>query len=561
VPVSTDVVTTSEFGPYDVLSDWALALANSGRWELALLRCREGELLCATAGDGLTLRFLQFIRGLCHLQTGDTAAAIEVGDRLLREIPPAESAWRAKVLALNAEALLTRGSPTAAMDALSEALALAPDPSASYNHLSAAFSTATALRSLLLFEQCHSLLTRVAQAPHAGAVRTNVRRALAITSALWGCLLDLTGDEAGATRRYVQALGESAAMAASARSAGAEEMRWRAQALEGFVLHRLGQDGLGHARIQEALGRFTPRDELVEVRAARLAEAVVLARRGRGDAARELLASFRDVTVHENRELWEFLGAAALADVDLAAVRDPGALAAAHGWQRMSQLAMARLWRGREGRFEALTDRARVQTLEQEAARNSAAVLTDPLTGLGNRRLLQERLAAEEAAVRAGLVVGAAALLFVDVDEFKAINDTCSHATGDLVLQRLGHLVQSACRHGDTAVRYGGDEFVVLLADAASAAEAADRLLAAVRSEDWRVLDPRLSVRVSVGCAVRPTVAEALTCADSALLAAKRGGRDRVVRADLPLAPAPRRPPARSPHGGARTPRADGATV
>ncbi|NIZ93093.1 GGDEF domain-containing protein [Kineococcus rubinsiae] len=527
----TDLVPLSEFGPYDVLSDWALALSNSGQWERALLRCREGELLCAAAGDVLTLRFLQFIRGLSHLETGDTVAAIAVGDRLLGELPPDLPAWRAKVLALNAEALLTQGLPTAAMDALSEALALAQDPAASYNHLSAAFSTATALRSMLLFEQCHSLLTRVAQAPHAAGVRTNVRRALAITSALWGCLLDLTGDAGGARRRYVEALGETAAMSASAQETGADEMRWRAQALEGFVLHRLGQDDLGYARIQEALAGFPPRDELVEVRAARLAEAVVLARRGRGEEAREVLASFRHVTVHENRELWEALGTAALADVDLEPVREEGARAAAHGWRRMSELAMARLWRDREGRFEALADRARVQTLVQEAVRHSAAVLTDPLTGLGNRRMLQERLDAEAAATRAGRRVDAAALLFVDVDEFKAVNDTCSHGTGDVVLQRLGHLVQTACRHGDTAIRYGGDEFVVLLSDAAGATEAADRLLAAVRAEDWRVLDSRLDVRVSVGCAVRPTVAEALASADAALFAAKRAGRDRVVRA------------------------------
>jgi len=548
VPASTEVVPVSEFGPFDVLSDWALDLANSGQWELALLRCREAELLCTAAGDGLTLRYLQFVRGLCHLETGDSAAAVGVGDQLLRDLPPAESAWRAKVLALNADALLAQGHPTAAMDALSDALALAQDPSASYNHLSAAFSTATALRSVLLFEQGHSLLTRAARARHVDGVRTNVLRALAITSALWGCLLDLTGDADGAGRRYVQALGETAAMAAGARLDGAVDLGWRAQALEGFVLQRLGHDDLGHARLQEALARMTPRDGLVEVRAARLAEAVVLARRGHGEAARALLASLRDVPVHENCELWEFLGAAALADVDLAGVADPGALAAAHGWQRMSQLAMARLWRDREGRFEALADRARVQTLEQEAARHSAAVLTDPLTGLGNRRLLQERLTAEEEAVRAGVAVGASALLFVDVDDFKTVNDTCSHGTGDLVLQRLGHLVQSACRHGDTAIRYGGDEFVVLLSDAAGATEAADRLLRAVRDEDWCRLDPRLRVRVSVGCAVRPTVAEALASADAALFAAKRAGRDRVVRADVPV---PRRPPARAPQSAA----------
>jgi diguanylate cyclase (GGDEF)-like protein len=91
------------------------------------------------------------------------------------------------------------------------------------------------------------------------------------------------------------------------------------------------------------------------------------------------------------------------------------------------------------------------------------AALHDPLTGLPNRRLLLERLASALASGRErrrSVAVG-----FLDVDGFKQINDAGGHASGDRLLQAIGARLQAAVRHSDTVSRYGGDEFVVVLAD------------------------------------------------------------------------------------------------
>jgi diguanylate cyclase (GGDEF)-like protein/PAS domain S-box-containing protein len=159
----------------------------------------------------------------------------------------------------------------------------------------------------------------------------------------------------------------------------------------------------------------------------------------------------------------------------------------------------------------------------------------DPLTGLPNRLLLLDRL--ERAIATAHRHHGALAVLFVDVDRFKRINDTLGHATGDRVLQSIAARMVACVRNSDTVSRQGGDEFVVLLSEVACAEDAAfgaDKLLAAIAMP--HPIDGRnLHVTASVGIAVYPADganAEALvTKADHALLSAKAAGRDYRRRA------------------------------
>jgi diguanylate cyclase (GGDEF)-like protein len=167
--------------------------------------------------------------------------------------------------------------------------------------------------------------------------------------------------------------------------------------------------------------------------------------------------------------------------------------------------------------------------------------LTDPLTGLWNYRYLKESVRRE--VERANRFDRKLAVLAMDLDRFKEINDTYGHPVGDAVLVEFASRVREVTREVDLAFRQGGEEFVVLLpeTDAAGGAKVAERLCAAVRDQTFDVEagdGPREAIRVTVsaGIAVYPdhggSVAEVLEAADDALYAAKAAGRDtyRVVR-------------------------------
>jgi diguanylate cyclase (GGDEF)-like protein len=159
-------------------------------------------------------------------------------------------------------------------------------------------------------------------------------------------------------------------------------------------------------------------------------------------------------------------------------------------------------------------------------------VLTDKLTGLLNKRWWDE-LAPREAAqaLRAGSEL---ANLLVDLDHFKRVNDTCGHAVGDVTLRNAARVLGGAVRTGDAAVRFGGDEFLLVLhgADARGAQRVAEEVrtsLAALPS----TCEGLGSVTASIGVALFPTHGVSLDDvvheADLAMYRAKARGRNRVV--------------------------------
>jgi diguanylate cyclase (GGDEF)-like protein len=157
----------------------------------------------------------------------------------------------------------------------------------------------------------------------------------------------------------------------------------------------------------------------------------------------------------------------------------------------------------------------------------------DPLTGLLTRAYLEKLPSLLERSARKGRKTSA---LFVDVDRFKRINDSFGHATGDDVLRQLARLLLFDVREREVCIRYGGEEILVILegADEGHATAIAERLRKAIKSHDWSRLAKRLVVTISCGIAERQPrepVRAWLERADLALYAAKRGGRDRVLRA------------------------------
>ncbi|HZZ83999.1 MAG TPA: GGDEF domain-containing protein [Anaeromyxobacteraceae bacterium] len=177
--------------------------------------------------------------------------------------------------------------------------------------------------------------------------------------------------------------------------------------------------------------------------------------------------------------------------------------------------------------------------VEAEYQRKLAqGAMHEPLTGLYNRRHFMERLAAELAAAQRHQ--RALALLFVDIDHFKAVNDRFGHLAGDEVLRMVAYVLQGAVRKEDVLARYGGEEFVVLAREtgATGARALAERVRKAVERSRCGWQEHELGVTVSVGAAVLSglphyvpgeTERNLLAAADRALYQAKAGGRNGSV--------------------------------
>jgi diguanylate cyclase len=208
--------------------------------------------------------------------------------------------------------------------------------------------------------------------------------------------------------------------------------------------------------------------------------------------------------------------------VDVSLASDVPILAA--GSAILSVLVLVRL----AGVVNALArDNAARGTLERELSHRAAH---DPLTGLANRRAFVDRLDAQIAAHPGGRL----AVLFLDLDDFKRINDTSGHAAGDQLLLVVAHRVRAQLREADLAARLGGDEFGVLLpgADMRAATAIAGRLLAALVEPvilDGHPAATHASIGIADGSRRGATGAELLREADIAMYAAKASGKGRAA--------------------------------
>lgn len=169
-------------------------------------------------------------------------------------------------------------------------------------------------------------------------------------------------------------------------------------------------------------------------------------------------------------------------------------------------------------------------SLALEARSLSQQALCDALTGLANRRSLEEALSQAD---RSGTPQPWCVAL-LDVDHFKRVNDDHSHAVGDRVLAQIGLLLGHHVRAGDLAARYGGEEFVLLMRGAGlqQALRACERLRAAIQAFEWGQVAPGLRITASLGVAEHAAGRESratLALADTHLYRAKQAGRNRVL--------------------------------
>jgi diguanylate cyclase (GGDEF)-like protein len=160
----------------------------------------------------------------------------------------------------------------------------------------------------------------------------------------------------------------------------------------------------------------------------------------------------------------------------------------------------------------------------------------DHLTGLANRLLFEQRLA--QMLARPGAANRAFALLLLDLDDFKVVNDRHGHAVGDFLLKAVAQRLREQLREADLPARLGGDEFAVLLEGTREAADAVQigQKIAAALSQPYDCGGQPLEIGASVGVAVYPahglTVDELVRAADHAMYGAKRQGSGTVLLAD-----------------------------
>ncbi len=526
---AADLVQVPAYGPLVGFLLRIRELVNTGRLQDALAEIDVYEWVAAVFGDDTTVENMIQRRMYTYFDLQQYEPALAVGEQLVaRRRAAGNVLGEAKTLADLAELCLLTGRLTDGMRHLARSGLLLEGTSLRNRHYMTALSSySDAAVAAGLYETAATFYEEY-YAGHAPNVEGYIEDAYTRLLVSWGLWLDHLGHtfEAGQRLRRAAAIAERWLTSFSEVAAVAD-----VQVLTGVRALALAK--LGEADQAVALAKPL----IAAVRAgsysrpgvwmAHLALSVALRAAGDHPAAhRELLAAHHLVSLDGNAPDNLLLVEYELAVTNAEALgRDTcGPLIAA--LHRQAHV----IWRQRRQRLAMLHQARQREELEIEHAHTNAALLTDALTGLGNRRRFDQMAAA----VQAGAVSLPLSLLIIDVDKFKDINDTYSHSAGDQVLRELGMIIDGQCRAGvDTPIRYAGDEFTIFLnADLASSIAVAERIRATLAATDFDRVSPGMQVNISTGVAMlRPgmSAADLFHAADTKLYQAKRGGRDRVA--------------------------------
>jgi diguanylate cyclase (GGDEF)-like protein len=190
-----------------------------------------------------------------------------------------------------------------------------------------------------------------------------------------------------------------------------------------------------------------------------------------------------------------------------------------------------------ENNIRSLAQLARHVVFPIQRVRLEAMASTDGLTGLNNSRVFRRRLSDEvDRAIRYNHHI---ALIMIDIDHFKRVNDTLGHRAGDTILTQIGAILRRSSRTIDITARYGGEEMAILCPEATDtdAAQLAERVRSAVENTQFELPGGGYTrITISAGIAMlrvdRRTEAELIEAADQALYRAKATGRNRVCLSD-----------------------------
>nr|WP_230416698.1 GGDEF domain-containing protein [Micromonospora tarapacensis] len=478
---------------------------------------------------------MHFARVVALTRLGDLRAAIVAADLMLAAAEREGGAgWRSCALSLRATRRLRLGDQDIAdydvaavlrdlVSAESALLPAEPDPVIAGN---AHTGIAIGYAQLRLYELAAPQFQAAYEATCRASYPDNGNRAmwlcnLAELNLMWTLELYQVGQVAEAEKHTTAA--EEYAVRAATEASGPKAQVWRLSALLYAACARADrQDPAGAAAdIPRYIARLRahgvdPRQQ--EMLLCQPFHAVALSRSGRPDEALRVIEEAIAALSPDS----DWLICAALHRTHAVLLSRNGSRDAVPGLTYGDALAEL-LWRQRHRWLHAAVSMQSYDVLRWQHEQAERAAQLDALTGVANRRGLDNFLQnlATPAATDEPVAV-----LVVDLDRFKHINDSLGHATGDDVLRAVAQVLTASVRRGDFVARLGGDEFVAILpgADSGAAEQIARRTVAAVAGMTaWRA---KVSVGVASGPACR--LGETLTQADRAMYAAKRAGGNRA---------------------------------